>query len=163
LTAAPLQTWQPELFEPSHSESRRQVGLLVDRLSSRLGSEAVVRAVPKAAAQPELAFWYEPLAGVSRRTTKQRWKSLPRPLRLESEPIPLEVLSVVPNGPPIQFQFHGQHRVAHAWGPERIQTGWWRGRSVQRDYYRIETTSGRRFWLFRCLSDRKWFLHGAFD
>jgi protein ImuB len=34
---------------------------------------------------------------------------------------------------------------------------------VQRDYYRIETTTGRRFWLFRRLNDAKWFLHGIFD
>jgi protein ImuB len=163
LHSVPLQTWQQELFEPSHQEGRRQVSLLVDRLSSRLGREAVVRAVPQADAQPELAFWYEPLAGVARRTTKQRGKSLPRPLRLESEPVPLEMLAVAPKGPPSQFQFHGCHRVAHAWGPERIQTGWWRGGHVQRDYYRIETTEGKRFWLFRRLSDKKWFLHGVFD
>ena len=164
LTAAALASWQQELFEPSLREGRRQVSLLVDRLSSRLGREAVVRAVPQAEAQPELAFRYEPLTGVLPRKTKsQRWKSLPRPLRLESEPIPLEVLSVVPDGPPIQFHWHGVHKIAHAKGPERIQTGWWRGRYVQRDYYRIETTTGQRFWLFRRLSDAKWFLQGAFD
>ena len=164
LTAAPLASWQEELFEASQRENRRQVGLLVDRLSNRLGREAVVRAVPQAEAQPELAFRYEPLAGNLPQKTKQpRWKPLPRPLRLESEPIPLEVLSVVPDGPPIQFQFHGLHRVAQAWGPERIQTGWWRGRYVQRDYYRIETVTGKRFWLFRRLADGKWFLHGIFD
>jgi protein ImuB len=162
--AARLQTWQPELFEPSRREGRRQVGLLVDRLSNRLGRESVIRAVPQSEAQPELAFRYEPLAGVPPRKSKQqRWKQLPRPLWLEAEPIPLEVLSVVPDGPPIQFHFHGLQRVARTWGPERIQTGWWRGRYVQRDYYRIETTTGRRFWLFRRLSDAKWFLHGVFD
>jgi protein ImuB len=164
LTAAPLQAWQPELFEPSHREGRRHVAQLVDRLSNRLGREAVVRAVPQPDAQSEFAFRYEPLAGVMPRKAEQRrWKCLPRPLRLENEPIPLDVLSVVPEGPPIQFHLHGCHRVARVWGPERIQTGWWRGRYVQRDYYRIETTTGIRFWLFRRLSDAKWFLHGAFD
>ena len=87
-----------------------------------------------------------------------------RPVRLEREPLALEVLSVVPHGPPIQFCLQGAwQRVAHAWGPERIQTGWWRGRDVQRDYYRVETTTGARFWLFRRLSDGAWFLHGMFD
>src|SRR5262249_27608354 len=105
--AARLQTWQPELFEPSRRESRREVGLLVDRLSSGLGREAVVRAVPQADAQPEFSFRYEPLAGVAeRKNQKSRWKSLPRPLRLQREPQRLEVLSVVPDGPPIQFQLH---------------------------------------------------------
>ena len=93
----------------------------------------------------------------------QRWKSLPRPVRLENEPFQLDVVSVVPDGPPVQFEFRGRHRVARAWGPERIQTGWWRGHYVQRDYYRVETTAGKRFWIFRRLHDAKWFLHGVFD
>ena len=29
--------------------------------------------------------------------------------------------------------------------------------------YRVETTEGYRFWLFRRLSDDRWFLHGWFD
>jgi protein ImuB len=85
-------------------------------------------------------------------------------VRLEREPAALEVVSVVPHGPPIQFYLHGTWQpVARAWGPERIQTGWWRGGYIQRDYYRVETTSGARFWLFRRLSDETWFLQGAFD
>ena len=47
------------------------------------------------------------------------------------------------------------------WGPERIQTGWWRGHYIRRDYYRVETTTGQRFWLFRRRGH--WFLHGVFD
>ncbi len=116
--SAPLECWQPELFEPSRRESRRQVGLLVDRLSNRLGRASVVRTVPQAEAQPELAFRYEPLAGVAPRKTKpQRWKNLPRPLRLEREPIPLEALSVVPDGPPIQFHWHGCSSSGAGLGP----------------------------------------------
>lgn len=166
LASAPLQFRQLDLFESSHREDRWQVGRLIDRLSNRLGREAVVRAIPQPDAQPELAFRYEPLTGAfpaKPSNPKASWKSLPRPLRLENEPTPLTVLSVAPEGPPIQFQWHGSQRVAQAWGPERIQTGWWRGRHVQRDYYRVETTTGQRFWLFRRLVDGKWFFHGAFD
>ena len=88
----------------------------------------------------------------------------PRPLRLVRRPIALEATSIMPDGPPVRFQFRSRgHRVARTWGPERIETGWWRGRPVGRDYYRIETTTGRRFWLFRRLRDGKWFLHGMFE
>lgn len=163
LLSAPLHTWQPELFESSRREDCRQIRQLVDRLSNRLGREAVVRAMPLADAQPELAVWYEPLTGAPTRKTKQRWKPLPRPLRLEREPMPLEVTSVTPHGPPIRFYWCGLHTVVHHRGPERIQTGWWRGRYIQRDYYRVETETGKRFWLFRNLPDRQWFLHGVFD
>jgi protein ImuB len=69
--------------------------------------------------------------------------------------------SVVPEGPPIYFRFAGvRHDVARHWGPERIETGWWRRQRAVRDYYRVETTEGRRFWLFR-RRDGRWFLHGA--
>ncbi len=56
-----------------------------------------------------------------------------------------------------------EYRVAHAWGPERIETGWWRGAMIARDYYRIETVTGQRFWFFRRLDDNRWFLHGVFE
>lgn len=161
LVSARLEVRQQELFEPSSSESRRQVALLVDRLSSRLGCNQVVRAVPQADAQPEMAFRYESLATTRAKSKPKTIKRrLHRPIRLEREPIPLETISVAPDGPPVQF---GGQRVAHAWGPERIQTAWWRGHYVQRDYYRVETTTGKRFWIFRRLQDGKWFLHGVFD
>jgi protein ImuB len=73
------------------------------------------------------------------------------------------VVSVIPGGPPVRFEWQRRcHVVAHAWGPERIETGWWRGRDVHRDYYRVESTAGRRFWLFRAIGDESWFLHGTF-
>jgi protein ImuB len=56
-----------------------------------------------------------------------------------------------------------EHRIDQVWGPERIETGWWRGPMVARDYYRVETALGRRFWLFRRLADGRWFLHGPFE
>jgi hypothetical protein len=63
----------------------------------------------------------------------------------------------------IVLPFGDQHEVAQTWGPERIETGWWRGRPAGRDYYRVETSAGRRFWIFRRLRDDQWFVHGVFD
>lgn len=111
-------------------------------------------------------------ASLSGRRRRQR-ASLPeraapvtfrRPLRLARKPLAVEAWSVVPDGPLLRFRWTGgEERVARSWGPERIETGWWRGRAVRRDYYQIETTSGRRYWLFRRLDDRRWFLHGWFE
>jgi protein ImuB len=168
LIAAPLVVCQQELFaEKSAHEDRRQLGLLVDRLSSRLGRESVVQPTLLAEAQPEYAYRYASLTGHKPRRTKQSphsAKPLPRPLCLEQQPIALEVLSLMPSGPPALFRLFGQPRqIRQSWGPERIQTGWWRGRSIHRDYYRVETTDGNQFWLFRNLLNRRWFLHGVFD
>jgi protein ImuB len=64
----------------------------------------------------------------------------------------------------MSFTWQGkQHRVQRYWGPERIETAWWRGESVRRDYYRVEIPTGQRYWLFRELRTWKWFLQGTFD
>ncbi|MCH2129654.1 MAG: DNA polymerase Y family protein [Pirellulaceae bacterium] len=87
-----------------------------------------------------------------------------RPLQLLPRPVKLNLLAVAPEGSPIQFVYQKEkHHVARYWGPERIETGWWRGRSVRRDYYRVETSTGHRFWLYRQRDNGHWFLHGAFE
>jgi protein ImuB len=157
---APLENRQRELFAGSRDDAR-QYELLIDRLSSRLGSDAVLRAVLTADPIPERAVEYVPLLEAAKR--KQRPPLAHRPLLLRTPPLALQVVSVVPDGPPISFQLDGrQNTVTHWWGPERIESGWWRGRSARRDYYRIEIESGQRYWLFRNLLTGKWFLHGEY-
>jgi len=38
-------------------------------------------------------------------------------------------------------------------GPERIESGWWDGGDVRRDYYLIETPTGQRGWAYRCVGE----------
>jgi nucleotidyltransferase/DNA polymerase involved in DNA repair len=95
-----------------------------------------------------------------------------RPLELLRQPARIEIVAIDPHGAPARFRFAGcGHQVAYAWGPERIETGWWRTARgeqnarktlVRRDYYRVESTSGARFWIFRQLGSPQWFLHGRF-
>ncbi len=169
---APLERRQQELFVDDR-EARRPgyLAALIDRLSGRLGRCAVVRPRLAAEAQPELAYRYDPLVEDRAGKRRRRRFSLvmptelpPRPLRLVRRPVSMAAVSIQPDGPPLSFHFRGRvHRIAETEGPERIQTGWWRGRAIGRDYYRIETTTGRRFWLFRRLRDGQWFLHGMFE
>lgn len=87
-----------------------------------------------------------------------------RPMVLLAKPRPIRVLALVPDGPPIRFEHGGQeHLVVHAAGPERLETGWWRGSDVRRDYFRVQTHEGRQFWLFRDLSGGNWYLHGLYE
>jgi protein ImuB len=47
---------------------------------------------------------------------------------------------------------------------ERIETGWWDGFQVARDYFIATTGSGERLWVYRERhGQRGWFLHGLFD
>lgn len=48
-------------------------------------------------------------------------------------------------------------------GPERIETRWWSGTDVRRDYYVATEAGGSRLWVFRERSgQRDWYLHGVF-
>ena len=88
----------------------------------------------------------------------------PRPVQLWRTPVHIEVMSAVPEGPPLRFRWAGvEHRVIRSWGPERIETGWWRGLDIHRDYYIAATEHGQRFWVFRACEDGRWFLHGCFE
>lgn len=172
---APLARRQRLLFEQpkSWNNSSRLVSL-VDRLAGRLGRQAVVRCRLHSDAQPELAYREDSIvgssivgnSGVKRPTRSKRLPlgPLDRPLHFFTRPIRLQTLAIAPEGTLIRFQLRGQqHHVAWQRGPERIETGWWRKHGVRRDYYRVETAEGRRFWLFRCLRRGQWFLHGTFD
>ncbi len=188
---APLENRQTELFADSSREASHDYALLIDRLASRLGPTAVLQPVLRSDHLPERAVSYAPMVGKKRRRvrdqgsgvkrrkkvqgSKFKVQSTPsqisnlksqiafRPLYLHHPPLPLAAISIIPDGPPVSFDFQRQtHRIDHHWGPERIETGWWRGRSHRRDYYRIETTTGHRYWLFRRLANGKWYLHGEY-
>jgi protein ImuB len=45
---------------------------------------------------------------------------------------------------------------------ERIESGWWDGAEIARDYFIARNPQGRRFWVFRHLYTSQWFLHGVF-
>ena len=48
-------------------------------------------------------------------------------------------------------------------GPERLETGWWDGADICRDYYVAADGQGARLWIFRERdAGRRWFLHGYF-
>jgi protein ImuB len=182
LAAEPLIDQQTEFFatEPGGMEA---ASTLVDYLSSRLGTGAVTRACMVADFQPEYACRFEPLIqakterqksprqtlGSKRRQRRERRPDVPpfqpaRPLCLWPRPMGIEVLSTVPDGPPFRMRWAGlDYGIVRSRGPERIETGWWRGRDVRRDYYVIDTDRGTRLWIFRRQKDGQWFLHGCFD
>jgi protein ImuB len=154
LISAPLGVRQRELFD-DHRDRQRQLALFVDRISCR---SPALRPVLVADAQAEHAFRYELLVGRKRHSSK-RPKLSKRPMLVEPHPLPIEVITA--GGAPAQFRFQGeQHHITRNWGPERIQTGWWRNGYIRRDYYRVQTDRGC-YWLFR--AQGQWFLHGVFD
>jgi protein ImuB len=138
---------------------------LIERLSSRLGNAAVLRPRLVPDAQPELAFEYEPwlAAAAARLREDRRPVRLTRPPCLNPRPEPVRVMSAGPNRPPAWMQWDDrEYAIERTWGPERMETGWWRGADVRRDYYVAETTDGERFWVFQDLAAGGWFVHGVY-
>lgn len=87
----------------------------------------------------------------------------PRPLQLRATPAPIRVVALTPDGPPTWFAHDGrEYHVLAADGPERIETAWWRGPDVRRDYFRVACATGEQFWLFYEQRERRWYLHGVF-
>lgn len=185
--AEPLGDRQGMLFETDEPDGE-EIADLVDRLSVRLGSRSVVRVTLESDHQPERAYAYAPCVNTSDRTktassrrrrqahsqSKARAneseppKDPPpagtRPLRVWAKPVKVPVMAVFPDGPPRTFRFAStEHVVAACTGPERMETGWWRGPHIQRDYYRVLTQTGQAFWLFRDKAKTGWYIHGVFD
>lgn len=171
---APLVTLQGE-FDGSDAATA-DLAALVDTLGERLGAGAVQRAVPADTHQPARA---EQRLRARDALRPVPWPALApheaaappdRPLRLLSPPEPVETLASVPDGPPVRFVWRRVfHTVAVAEGPERIAADWWdTPDALTCDYFRVEDTAGRRFWMFRRglygreTSAPRWFMHGLF-
>ena len=179
LSAEPLASSQSELERAHEAERARALADLIDRLTARLGSQAVARRELIDAHLPEQAEAAAPAtldearnrhcerseaiqgntgrstaSGLLRRSAPRNDEpnSAPaRPLRLFARPEPIEAMAEVPDGPPLRFRWRRVlHEVAAIEGPERIAPPWWRrDGGPTRDYFRAEDSEGRRFWLYR--------------
>ena len=184
-------------FDASEN-ARWQIAFLTDRLSARFGAHRVQRFVPQDTHIPEAQSVTVPAQDRDfdgTWTAKRRENDPPlRPLRLLEKPEEIHsVMASVPDGPPARFHWRRvRFDVARVEGPERIAMEWWREnphirlmrgseqrrreklgllpRPVppSRDYFRIETNEGLRFWLYRDGQYRtnnfapRWYMHGLF-
>ncbi len=177
-----LEAWQSDLTgADSTTDSNGEFGHLVDRLGVRLSTERVLVLQPHDSHIPEFAHSARAaqrtdfLSAPKKHTPKIAQDSLApaRPIRLLEKPEPISVSAVeVPEGCPTRFRWRGiAHRTSASEGPERIAMEWWRddkGQTFTRDYFRVESETGGRFWLFREglfgreTASSNWFVHGLF-
>jgi len=151
--------WSPG--EHGHTPAG-EMPALIEQLRARLGVEAVYGLCLVPEHRPESA-WRVAEPGVvtaSALTAAQNggrslWSPFRRPLWLLTEP---QLLRTDMAGLPIH---DGPLIVAN--DPERIETGWWNGADVMRDYYTAVDARRARLWIFReRLPPNHWFLHGVF-
>ncbi|SIO51667.1 protein ImuB [Rhodovulum sp. ES.010] len=139
---------------------------LIGRIGVRIGLEAITRMAPAESHIPEkgwqvlAAAWSEPV---------DRWPARDRPRPLLLFP-PEPVMAPDRPGPPARFRWRRRDfRAVGATGPERIAPEWWLDdpdwRSGPRDYWRVETETGLRLWLYYAHGGEMssgWFCQGQF-
>ncbi|MFY0692998.1 MAG: DNA polymerase Y family protein [Paracoccaceae bacterium] len=172
LISEPVQTHQ----HSGHMEAGRAVSDqlsantaledLIGRLGARVGLENITRVHPAESHIPEksaltlAAAWSEPALEWAQPTVARPLVMVPpEPVFAPEDPFPPET-----------FRWRGRtlRRVA-ATGPERIAPEWWlddpHWRTGVRDYWRVETDSGARLWLYFAHGGTMsggWFCQGEF-
>jgi protein ImuB len=148
---------------------------LVERLRARLGEEAVYGVISIPEHRPEAAWrrvhelrLTAVLGGGAKSVVQTRQamngqliacNDMPRPVWLLDAPLPLAETQIK------ECRHSG---LALEQGPERIESGWWDGKGVARDYYiarqirGARQSSGARLWVFQERHSKRWYLHGVF-
>lgn len=130
----------------------------IDRVSARFGTDCLLRTKLKQSHVPERAEAFLPAIAPPHTKPESQNASFfkpvtMRPLRLFRYPEPMEPFAAtVPDGPPQRFRWRRiVHEVIRAEGPERISAEWWldEPEGDERDYFRLESETGHRFWVFR--------------
>ena len=145
-----------ELFASAASEADSVVRL-VERLQSRLGTDAVNQLSHYPDHRPEKSFHLQPIVQRhERRKGSTISGSAARPSWLLPQPLPLITR---------QHKPYYQSPLTLLAGPERIESGWWDDSLALRDYFIAENELFVLLWIFRLRSGgggSGWFLHGYF-
>ncbi len=171
----PLSLPNQELF-PTLRSTQESLGRLIERLQTRLGRQQIQRLCVMQDHRPEAAYRFEEIDQAfelgSPPTTPMRsntftgsdpialssHSSLPRPLWLLRTPVPIGERNNRP--------YWGSTLNLLA-GPERIESGWWDGALVQRDYFIAEDDANVLYWIYRdrlgsADPGKGWFMQGRF-
>ena len=151
--------WQPG---EQGGEAGEESGSLIERLRARLGPDAVQGLVLRAEHRPEAAWAAtQPAALRARRAVASRTAHA-----IEEAALPERPLWILPTPQPLAARDglpRHRGRLHLMSEPERIETGWWDGGEIARDYYTARDSQGVRLWVFRERTEpHRWFLHGVF-
>lgn len=151
---------------------------VIDQLIVRLGSDNVRRSITFQSYIPERHATDTSIISSTNRigstSSSDATLSLRPSLLLDPPKLVDRVMALAPDGPPRRFLWRGTLRSIYYYSSsERISAEWWKSLKaglgqrlfLTRDYFRIEDSEGRRYWLFRCglfseTDTVNWYLHG---
>lgn len=169
-SSTPIENRQRTLFDDDARDDPHQLALLINRLASRVGADGVSRVEKRRSVDPQRRYELVPATDVPARAyhltpgEAERGRRLPLGL-LPNDPVGLAVETDAA-GEPTRVVLPPSRRVVRCWGPDRIETGWWRRRGrqpvIHRDAYWVELETGQRLWLCHDLRGGRWSLAGEF-
>ena len=140
---------------PERARADEPITRLMERLIARIGDDRVHGLAAVAEHRPQ-HVWRAVRANSNRfppgDLSAESWYAR-RPLWLLAEPLELPVEQEVP-------QYQGPLRFEN--GPERLETGWWDGGDIARDYFAAVNPKGMHLWIYRSRDRVGWYLHGIF-
>jgi protein ImuB len=139
-------------FLPDERAGTETAARLVERLRARLGEEAVRGFDTLPDHRPERA-WRHCEPGKESGAT-EGWPAGTRPLWLLTSPWLLIEIGEVP-------QYEGPLTLLTT--PERIESGWWDGHDVAREYFIACNPAHSLLWIYREPRHGNWYLHGFFS
>lgn len=134
------------------------IAYLIERISARIGNESVHGVTTVAEHRPQYAWMPADLAQAPHcAIVPDYWceerRVLRRPLWMLPEPRALPV----EQGAPV---YQGVLKLLDR--PERLETGWWDGGGIARDYYVAVNPAGIHVWVYQDRRSSGWYLHGIF-
>ena len=136
-------------------------------LGNRLGFDRIRRPIAQESHAPELEHSSNEVVNKDPKCSGNAGHVHPRP-EIVGRPIRISVTK--PGRPPRAYAWRGvNYSVVTAQGPERVSPIWWKLQQdwlagELRDYWRVRTACGRKFWLMQCPQkpDLGWFCSGEF-
>jgi protein ImuB len=160
LDASKVETAAPasDTLFPEPGGSKEDHARLLELLVARLGEENVLRPAPTADHRPEIANRWVPVSRQAK--LEQLPEGLPRPTWMLDNPVRLLMRQHRPfYGSPLRMVSPG----------ERIESGWFDGELVTRDYFVAQADDQSCYWIYRervssrdAEDEPRWFLHGLF-
>ncbi|MEO0529737.1 MAG: hypothetical protein AAF266_04075, partial [Planctomycetota bacterium] len=165
-SAVPIEQQQRSLFEVSQSDSPHALAMFINRIANRVGAERICRVEKRRSIDPQHAYALMPAVDAApsefRMTPAERERARRLPLMLFGDAGEAVGVETDELGTPRQVTLRNVHQVIRCWGPERVETGWWRRRGRRRDAYWVELDNGSRLWLWFDLRSRQWCLAGEY-
>lgn len=135
--------------------SNKNLSQFMEQLHARLGGDSLKSINTIAEHCPEYATQQLNYTDSKANSPAAAVANNPRPFWLLDEPIQLALRS---------GKLYHRRSITLISGPERIESYWWSGRDIRRDYYIARERGGSRLWIFRERSgERHWYLHGYFS